>query len=174
MKVKDRWLGGLVIGFVVLVVCLVMVNGVNAQTGPGDSPIVTPTPVVTPEPVNAGDIPELPALLNVLAGPQGWVILGVLVSMLLVKWSWYNALKSDDLKQGIFVGLVAGLSIIAYALVTYVPATFWTSTAAFWSILAGVVMTWLGGNGWYMLGVKPNKRAWLWVADEEDEDTAEA
>lgn len=158
---------------VLVFVLVVAVSGVvKAQAGPGDSPLPTPeptaTPASTPGPIDPGDIPELPALLQVLAGPQGWVILGVLVSMLLAKWAWYGS-QPSELKQMIFVGSVAALSIIAYLLVTYIPTTFWQASAPIWTIVAGIIMTWLGGNGWYALVVK-NQREWS-VLVEETPDT---
>lgn len=154
-----KWLRVLAL-VAVLAMVLASPMAAMAQAGPGDSPVPTPEPTVTPAPepgpVDPGDIPELPALLQMLAGPQGWVVLGVLVSMLLAKWAWYNALRSD-LKQALFVGAVAVLSIGAHALITYIPVEFWQASAPIWQIVAGVVMTWIGGNAWYALGVKPNR-----------------
>lgn len=155
-------------------VLVVAVGGVvKAQAGAGDSPIPTPEPTVTPAPtpgpIDPGDIPELPALLQVLAGPQGWVILGVLVSMLLAKWAWYNA-QASQLKQGIFLGMVATLSTLAYVMVTYIPATFWQATAPIWTIVAGITITWLGGNSWYALVVK-NQRKWSFDLEPADAES---
>lgn len=172
MKKHEKFLTGLVVVFV----ATVLVMGVaGAQAGPGTSPIPTPTATaVPPTPIEPGDIPELPALLGLLAGPQGWVILGVLVSMGLAKWPWYNA-QASQIKQAIFVGATAVLSILAYVLVTYVPAAVWAATAPFWGIVAGIVMTWMGGNGWYALGVKAQKpRIWKWEPLEEITDSNSA
>ena len=135
-----------------LLLLLLLALPVGAQ-----SPIVTPTPT-PPSPIDPGAIPELPALLRLLAGPQGWALLGVVISMLLTKWGWYKA-QSSGLKQAIFVGLTAGASTIAYVLVSYMPADVWLATAPFWGIVAGVVMTWLGGNGWYSAVIQPRKAA---------------
>jgi len=166
VKFERLWLT-----LVVVFVLLVAVGGVaRAQVGNGDSPLPTPEPTVTPAPdpapVDPGDIPELPALLQVLAGPQGWVILGVLVSMLLAKWAWYNA-QSSELKQGIFIGMVAALAILAYVLVTYIPVAFWQASAPIWTIVAGIAMTWLGGNSWYALVVK-QQRKWSFELESPD------
>ena len=145
-----------------LLCCLLLVLLLALPVG-AQSPIVTPTPTppgapVPPSPIDPGAIPELPALLRLLAGPQGWALLGVVISMLLTKWGWYKA-QSSGLKQAIFVGLTAGASTIAYVLVSYMPADVWLATAPFWGIVAGVVMTWLGGNGWYSAVIQPRKAA---------------
>ena len=139
-----------------LLCCLLLVLLLALPAG-AQSPIVTPTPT-PPSPIDPGAIPELPALLRLLAGPQGWVILGVVISMLLTKWSWYKA-QSSSLKEVIFVGLTAGASTIAYVLVNYIPADVWLATAPFWGIVVGVMMTWLGGNGWYSAVIQPRKAA---------------
>lgn len=164
---KKSLLGILVLVFVVAV----GVSGVAAQAGAGDSPIATPTAVSGGQPpvvIDPESIPELPGLLALLAGPQGWVMLGVLLSLLLAKWPWYNA-QVSNVKQGVFLALTAGVSLVAYLLVTYVPVAFWAASAPFWTIIAGVVMTWMGGSGTYLLGVKPYKRTWLAVDGEDGE-----
>lgn len=143
--------------FALLFVCLLallLALPVGAQ-----SPIITPTPEgtpVPPPPIDPGGIPELPALLRLLAGPQGWAVLGVIISMLLTKWDWYKV-QPSGLKQAIFIGLTAGASTIAYVLVNYIPADVWLATAPFWGIVAGVALTWMGGNGWYSLVIKPRQ-----------------
>jgi hypothetical protein len=145
------------LSFALLSVCLLVLLWalpVGAQ-----SPIVTPTPEgipIPPAPIDPGVIPELPALLRLLAGPQGWALLGVLISMLLTKWPWYKE-QPSSLKQVLFVGLTAAASTLAYVLVNYIPADVWRATAPFWGIVAGVVMTWLGGNGWYSLVIQPRQ-----------------
>jgi len=146
---------------VILMVCVLLglvVGGAYAQSGAGDSPVPTPTaPAPTPAPIEPGSIPELPALLSLLAGPQGWVVLGGLISMLLAKWPWYIGLPSAR-KQTVFIGLTVVASTLSYVLITYIPENFWAATAPFWGIIAGVAMTWGGGNLVYLLGVKPNNR----------------
>lgn len=141
--------------------CLTLLVLALAVPVAAQSPIVTPTPdapPLPPAPIDPGAIPELPALLRLLAGPQGWALLGVLISMFLTKWPWYKA-QPSGLKQGIFIGLTAAASTIAYVLVNYIPADVWLATAPFWGIVAGVAMTWLGGNGWYTLVIQPRRAA---------------
>lgn len=102
------------------------------------------------------DVPTLPDFLEMLAGPTGWVILGAVLSSLFAKWPWYNA-QGDALKRGLILGSSAVIAISARLALTYIPVTFWEQTATYWYILGGVVMTWLGSQGWFNLKVKPQR-----------------
>ena len=133
--------------FLVLVIVLALPMSAALAQG-GDEP---------PTPIDPDNIPELPALLGMLAGPQGWVALGVLVSMLFAKWPWYNMLASEP-KIGLFLTAVTALAVLAYCAITFIPASFWVATKDIWGIIAGVIMTWMGGNGAYLMAVKPHKK----------------
>ncbi|MBN2389909.1 MAG: hypothetical protein JXR84_04255 [Anaerolineae bacterium] len=140
---------------IVVLLTILGVVSVGAQ-GPGESPVPTPTltPTVEPGPIDPGTIQTLPDLLEMLAGPAGWVMLGAFFSSLLASWAWYNE-QGDAVKRGIPVALAVVVSILARLLVTYVPASFWEGTAEYWYILAGIVATWLGSQGWFKAVVKP-------------------
>lgn len=137
--------------FVTAVLLLALVSG--CEVTPGVSPLETPLP-----PDGGGssgvDVPTLPSFLEMLAGPAGWAILGALFSSLLAKAKWYGVL-SADLKRGLILGASALAAIAARLLLTYMPASFWEQTATYWYIIGGVVMTYLGSQGWYRAVVKP-------------------
>ena len=147
MQGRGRQLWKLWTGVLVLVGILVLFG--CAPVGAGNSQIAPP-------PGNGGglvapdEVPELPNFLEVVAGPAGWVAVGVLVSMLLARWDWYNA-QPSAVKQALPVAISAGVSIVARLLLTYVPPAFWIASAPYWYIIAGTVMTWLGSQGWYGL-----------------------
>jgi hypothetical protein len=107
-----------------------------------------------PQPVDPGQIPTLPDFLEMLAGPAGWVMLGMLASMLLKRWAWYNE-QSSEIKRGLPVVAAALLSIIARLVITYVPADFWIIVGPYWVIIAGTFSTWIGSQLWYHLAVRP-------------------
>lgn len=124
--------------------------------GPGVSPLALPAladGAVASEPV---DVPTLPAFLEMLAGPTGWALLGAMISALCANWAWYNA-QSTVIKRGLILAGSAVFAIGARLLLTYIPITFWEATAAYWYILAGVVITYLGSQGWFNLKVKPER-----------------
>jgi len=151
--------------FVAVMLLLVMVSG--CEVAPGVSPLETPLP---PDGGGTGgvDVPTLPSFLEMLAGPAGWAMLGALFSSLLAKAAWYNAL-SADLKRGLIIGASVLAAVAARLLLTYMPASFWEATATYWYIVGGVVMTWLGSQGWYRAVVKPAA-----LAREVKEDLADA
>lgn len=126
-----------------LLLVLVTVAGVAAQ---GETP-----------PVDPGQVPTLPAFLELLAGPAGWVALGAFCSALLAKWPWYNA-QGDAVKRGLPIAFAIGAAIGARLLLTYVPDSFWEATAAYWYIAAGCVITWLSSQAWFQVAVKPNRK----------------
>jgi len=128
----------------VVVLALVIARGAMAQGG-------------MPPEVEPGDVPELPSFLELLAGPAGWVILGGFFSALLARWPWYNA-QGDAVKRGLPIAFAIGAAIGARLLLTYVPDSFWEATAAYWYIIAGSLMTWLGTQGWFQAVVRPNRR----------------
>lgn len=143
---KRGWL------FLVVILLLAILSG--CEMTPGVSPLEIPA---LPGAGLAGDdvdVPELPAFLEMLAGPTGWVILGALFSSLLAKAEWYNAL-STDLKRGLILGASVLAAIAARLALTYTPPAFWEATAAYWYIIGGVVMTWLGSQAWFRAVVKP-------------------
>jgi hypothetical protein len=138
---------------VVSVLVLALVAG--CVVTPGMSPLETP--VAPGGGLDGGgdvDVPALPAFLEMLAGPTGWVILGALFSSLAAKWPWYNA-QGDALKRGLILGVSIVMAIGARLTLTYMPAAFWEATAAYWYIIGGVVMTWLGSQAWFRAVVKP-------------------
>jgi len=133
---------------------LMLAAPVAAQSGSGDSPVPTPTPPASvPITVNPADVPALPGFLEQLAGPAGWVSIGVLASMLLARWPWYNQ-QSSELKRAIPIVISATVSVAARLLVTYVPVEVFEILAPYWLIVAGAVMTWLGSQGWFRMAVK--------------------
>lgn len=132
-------------------VLLFAVSGAAAQGTSGDSPLPTPVPGDVPPVIDPGDVSELPDILSMLAGPAGWISIGVIVSTLFAKWPWYNSLASGQVKHGLFVGTVAGVSIVAYILITYVPASVWEALRPFWMIIAGTAMSWASGTNWHKL-----------------------
>lgn len=107
-----------------------------------------------PVPVDPGQIPELPDFLETLAGPGGWLALGAFLSMALAKWPWFNGLDSLS-KRAIVIGATIVLSVAARVLVQVVPVGVWELVADYWFILYGVILTYLGSQVWYRLGVKP-------------------
>lgn len=141
--------------WIAAVVVLLLLTGC-VETTPGVSPLATPAlpgAGLDGEPV---DVPTLPDFLEMLAGPTGWVVLGAALSALLAKWAWYNA-QGDALKRGLILGGSIVIAVVARLALTYIPAVFWEKTAAYWYIIGGVVMTWLGSQGWFTLKVKPQR-----------------
>jgi hypothetical protein len=136
---KSRLLAA--VGLMVLVTLVFAVGGISAQ---GEVP-----PAIDP-----GQVPALPDFLRTLAGPAGWVLLGAFVSALLARWDWFNR-QPPAFKGLVPVALAAALSILAQVLLTYVPASFWTAAAPYWTIIAGAAVTWLGSQGWFQLVEKP-------------------
>lgn len=132
----------------------ILAVGVGAQAGPGDSPVATP--LVPPDPIDPGTVPDLPAFLELLAGPTGWVVIGVLVSMVLSCWTWYNN-QPSVLKQLIPIVISILVSTAARLLLTFVPESVWARLAPYWVITAGAIMTWVGSQGWYQIAVRPKK-----------------
>jgi hypothetical protein len=143
--------------FVTVALAMALCFPVLAQT-PGDSPIPTPTPSAEPGPTppSPDDIPTLPDILETIAGPTGWVILGAVFSTLFASWKWYNQ-QSSAIKRGMPVVAAIVVSIIARVLLTYIPTNFWGDTAEYWYIIAGALLTWLGSQGWFAAVVKPNR-----------------
>lgn len=125
---------------------------VGCVVNPGVSPLATPPyPADVPPDL---EVPTLPAFLEMLAGPVGWVILGALFSDLCSKWAWYNT-QNDFLKRGLILAGSVVVAVVARVALTYVPVSFWDATAEYWYILAGVVITYLGSQGWFQGVVKP-------------------
>jgi hypothetical protein len=110
-----------------------------------------------PQPIDPGQIPALPDFLEILAGPTGWVMLGVLASMRLARWPWYNN-QPSEIKRVLPVVAAAIVAIIARVLVTYVPESFWIAIGPYWLIIAGTIATWVGTQVWYQISVRPRKQ----------------
>jgi len=138
---------------VLAVVALSAVVG-TALAQEGDNPI----------PASPGEIPELPAFLAKLAGPGGPLVIGALVSILAVKWPWFQR-QGSDVKWLLAVGLSVVIAVAAQLLLTYVPVTVWEQVAPYWTILAAAVLAWAGNQAWYQVAIKPHKRDWS-VLDE--------
>ncbi len=105
------------------------------------------------EPIDPGQVQPLPQVLELLAGPVGWVALGTLLSMWLAHWEWYNA-QVEAIKRLLPVVLSASLSIAARLLLLYVPAEVWEALAPYWFIVMGTALTWLGSQAWYQLAYR--------------------
>ena len=113
-----------------------------------------------PIPANPGEIPELPAFLKQLAGPGGPLVIGVLISILAVKWPWFQK-QGSDVKWLLAVGISVVVAVVAQLLLTYVPGQVWEEVAPYWTIVAAAVLAWAGNQAWYQVAVKPHKRDWV-------------
>lgn len=109
----------------------------------------TPAPVL----VDQMAIPDLPKFLERLTGPEGALLIGVLISVLAAKWPWYQAQSSSN-KRWIALGLTAGIAAIACLLLSVVPPAVWVELAPVWTILASAALAWLGGEGWYQAALR--------------------
>jgi hypothetical protein len=98
-------------------------------------------------------VPTLPGWLEMLAGPPGWLMLGILFSVILERWVWYNE-RPAWLKRGLPVLLAIIASVIARLVLTYLPAAWFEFFAPYWFIIAGAFITWLGSEMRYLLKVK--------------------
>ena len=114
---------------------------------------ISPLPV-PPTPVDPGTLLELPAFLEMLAGPSGWVALGMFISLVLRKLTWYNQ-QSKDIKTILPMALTILFSSLSYALVTFVPIEILNAITPFFIIMAGVIVTWMGNELTYLFFVKP-------------------
>lgn len=147
----------------VLVVLVILAGCVPVD--PDLSPLAAPALAVAAMEGDPVDVPTLPDFLEMLAGPAGWVILGAVLSALVARWPWYNA-QGTVFKRGFILVASAILAICARLLLTYVPVSFWGATAEYWYIIAGIVATYLGSQGWFNLKVKPDRekeRVWKLV-----------
>lgn len=135
----------------ILLILSIVLIGCEA-VAPGVSPVQTPG--LAGGAVDPADVPTLPQFLEMLAGPAGWVLLGAAFSAQAARWPWYNQ-QGDSIKRGLILAGSAVVAIGARLLLTYMPATFWEQTEAYWYIVGGIVMTWLGSQGWYRAVVKP-------------------
>ena len=135
-----------------LALALALMSGcAPIPAGVADSPIEPPgSPVEPPAPVAPGDVPALPEFLEMLAGPAGWVALGVFLSALLARWPWFSALPGD-VKSLVVPAASALLSIGARSLLMFVHEDVWTGLAPFWFIVAGTVGVWLSSQGRFFL-----------------------
>lgn len=140
--------------FLLAMVLLLLVGCITPD--PGASPLALPASPDFLSDVPDPDVPTLPAFLEMLAGPTGWVIVGAVLSALLATWPWYNA-QGPALKRGLILGLSAFFAVGARLLITYVPPSFWEGTAAYWYIVAGIIMQWIGSQGWFKMAVKPQR-----------------
>lgn len=144
---RFKFSGLLLVGVLVLFALsrLLFPGGVLAQ-----SPIETPAPPSDGGVVNPDDLMDVQGFLSFLAGPMGWLAVGAILSSLWDKWAWYGQ-QSVAVKR--VVPLVAGvlISSVAQVLLTVVPADVWLAITPYWSIVAGVIMTFLGGELRYLL-----------------------
>lgn len=53
--------------------------------------------------------------------------------------NWFTTLKSDTKQLYTTIG-ASLLAVIAYAVVTYVPAEFWVVVSPYWQIIVGVII----------------------------------
>lgn len=133
-----------------------------------------------PAVIDEAAIPALPQFLDFVASPPGAVIVGVVVSMYLARWQWYNA-QSGETKKLIAYGLTAVVAIGAYLLVTYVPAAFWEEAEAIWVILVFTAFAVFGNQGWFQLAIKraqagdetnplssPPDRRWMMIGGDTE------
>jgi hypothetical protein len=128
---------------VVVAMCAVPLV-VYAQAG--DPPDLTPG-------ISEDEIPEAVDFLWFLASPVGAIVVGIVVSMRLERWSWYQA-QNDELKRVLAYGITLAVATGAYALARWVPATFWEAAAPFWMIVVVCFFAVFGNQGWFQLVIK--------------------
>lgn len=107
-----------------------------------------PTPPILEE-----DVPPVEEFLAFIASPVGAVIIGAFISQQLDRWSWYEQ-RSDEVKRWIAYGLTAGIAILSYVLVEYVPDGFWAAAAPYWVIVAFTAFAIFGNQGWFQLAIR--------------------
>lgn len=125
-----------VVVLVVLFVSLVVGLALPVTASPLQSPVPQP-----PAPIDPGTVPELPVFLDWLAGPAGYVAIGVFISMVLANWPWFEE-QPSNYKRVFVIVITILLSALARVLLLVVPAEFWVQSAWLWEIVAGVILTW--------------------------------
>lgn len=90
------------------------------------------------------EVPTLQEFLAFLYTPSGLAVLGTFMSLRLAAWPWYNGFTNDTLKKALFVGTTAGIAIVAYVLVTYVPQGVFDAVAPFWAIIGAALAVLVG------------------------------
>ena len=79
----------------------------------------------------------MPEIRDVLVWIMGGLGSTVIVSYLVERWTWFQNLRSDVKK--LYSTLAATvLSLVAFAVYTYVPAEVWVVLTPWWQIVVGV------------------------------------
>jgi len=104
------------------------------QTGPGDSPIATPTIALwNPD---SGALPSDPRglLAWIVGGGGAWLLAEVLLSEVLSRWHWFETSLSASGKKGVAVALAVLLSSLATWALSF-PLDFWLEVDKIWPML---------------------------------------
>lgn len=104
--------------------------------------VVTDTAApATDEPIDSTTLDFLKSLLTPIGA-------GVLASMLLSWWPWYQAQDSDN-KTRIAVLFTAGIGVAAQLIITYVPVSFWQAIGPYAKLLASAFVAYGGSQLWF-------------------------
>jgi hypothetical protein len=94
--------------------------------------------------------PTLVTVLTMLASGAG---VGVVISFLFTKFTWFNTLSSSA-KSWIVFGMAIGLPVAATAALQFIPAGVWTQLEPYWQAIATGFLIWAGSQAVYVV----NKR----------------
>jgi hypothetical protein len=131
--------------FLIILIVLLSLFVTRAALAQTEEP---PTPPIVEE-----EIPPIEQFLSFIASPVGAVIIGAFVSQQLERWAWYEK-QSDEAKRWVAYGLTAGIAIISYVLVEYVPEPIWVAVAPYWVIVAFTAFAIFGNQGWFQLAIR--------------------
>jgi hypothetical protein len=138
-----------------------------------------------PAVIEESEIPALPRFLEFIASPPGALITGIVVSIYLARWPWYQR-QTDELKKILAYGITVVVAATAYVLVTYVPDAFWTNAAPYWVIIVFCFFAIFGNQGWFQIAIKrartsvsvgvagpevDGERSWKMIGDEPSSST---
>lgn len=77
----------------------------------------------------------IPEFLMWIAGGLGSTLI---VSYIAERWVWFQSLRSE-VKKVYSTAFASVLSLLAFAVYTYVPAEFWVMLSPWWQIVLGVI-----------------------------------